>query len=185
MDFILPGIYTSNKSLKSDATINPEILGKDNFIIFRSGESIILQPGFHARAGASFTAEIGLCKPPTTLNDTDTSMPYNTITTAIEQNRLESPLKNSSPTIPDFQLKPNPFNNYTNVIWVLPENREKIQIHLFNQVGQSIQALVKDTNIPAGKYQWMLEANNLQAGIYFISLITEKEQLTKKLILVK
>ena len=78
---------------------------------------------------------------------------------------------------------PNPFNPSTNIYFALPKDTHVI-LKVYNVVGQEIATLA-NRDYRAGEYTISWDANNLSAGVYFYSLITDDFTQTKKMMLLK
>jgi len=88
--------------------------------------------------------------------------------------------------ITDFQLYqnfPNPFNPSTQIKFDLPKT-SKVQVNIFNALGEKIESLVNETLTP-GKYQYNWKPKNLASGIYFYTIQAEDFKSVKKMLLVK
>jgi hypothetical protein len=86
------------------------------------------------------------------------------------------------------QNYPNPFNPTTTIDYALAE-RTKIQLIVYNLLGQPVKVLV-DATQPAGTYSAVWDGtdrNGGQAasGVYFYRLIAGDNVLTKKMMLLK
>ena len=81
------------------------------------------------------------------------------------------------------QNYPNPFNSTTNIDYELSK-KSNIRLILYDVAGRTL-ALLTNKFLPAGKYKYILDSQNLSSGIYFYQLVTEYGSLTRKLILIK
>lgn len=91
---------------------------------------------------------------------------------------------NAQPTA--FELNqnyPNPFNPSTTISFSIP-SQEKVKLQVFNALGQEV-ALLLDKEISAGSYNYTFDASGLTSGIYFYTLSTGTNSITKKMILIK
>ena len=78
---------------------------------------------------------------------------------------------------------PNPAKDYTIISYHLPNNAD-VQLYIHNVNGQLIQTLI-DEKQTAGQHQIKWDLNNLLSGIYFYTLKTENNIVTKKCIINK
>jgi beta-glucanase (GH16 family) len=78
---------------------------------------------------------------------------------------------------------PNPAKDYTIIGYHLPNNAD-VQLYIHNVNGQLIQTLI-DEKQTAGQHQIKWDLNNLLSGIYFYTLKTENNIVTKKCIINK
>ncbi|MCC6684710.1 MAG: T9SS type A sorting domain-containing protein [Bacteroidia bacterium] len=82
-----------------------------------------------------------------------------------------------------YQNIPNPFNVSTSIEFDIPTTCTQAYIYIYNYQGEQLKAYRIDSR-NHGSIQ--LRANELKAGVYFYSLITDgKEVATKKMILTK
>jgi len=90
-----------------------------------------------------------------------------------------------------FELKnnyPNPFNPETHIDYVVPNN-ENVTLAIFNTLGQKVRTLV-DGNIPSGSHSVSWDGtndmgNHVTSGVYFYSLKTSNQVITKRMILLQ
>jgi hypothetical protein len=87
------------------------------------------------------------------------------------------------------QNYPNPFNPVTHIEYSLAKP-SKIQIIIFNQLGQRVRTLVDNNFAPAGTYSIMWDGKNenstqVPSGIYYYQIRTDDLVLTRKSILLK
>ena len=94
--------------------------------------------------------------------------------------------------IPDkfalLQNYPNPFNPETSITFQLPRP-EKVEIIIFNQVGQIIRRLTKG-EMPQGRHQIIWDAKNYRgeqvaSGIYLCQMVAGSYSKTIKMLLLK
>ena len=76
---------------------------------------------------------------------------------------------------------PNPAKNYTIISYILPDNTD-VQLYIHNVNGQLIQTLIEEKQT-AGQHQIKWNTDNLLSGIYFYTLKTENNIVTKKCII--
>jgi len=78
---------------------------------------------------------------------------------------------------------PNPFNSSTIITYQIPSDTH-VNLAVYDLLGRKVTQLLNE-NIPAGTHKVFFEANELNSGIYFISLDTKDFRKTNKLILLK
>jgi uncharacterized delta-60 repeat protein len=81
------------------------------------------------------------------------------------------------------QNYPNPFNPSTTIRYSIPR-LSKVEMTLFNLLGEKIKTLVDEEKMP-GSYEVGINAANLSSGIYFYQLKAGDFIQTKKMILLK
>ena len=83
---------------------------------------------------------------------------------------------------------PNPFNNRTTIYYSIPD-RSKIQITVYNIMGQAVKTLI-NKELPAGSYQMLWDGSDdlgkiLSSGVYIIQLRSAEKFLSHKTILLQ
>jgi hypothetical protein len=81
------------------------------------------------------------------------------------------------------QNYPNPFNPSTNISYSLPEPG-KVELAIFNVVGQKVATLVDDYQ-SAGKHEVQFDAFDIPSGVYFYKLFYGNRVKTNKMMLIK
>jgi hypothetical protein len=100
---------------------------------------------------------------------------YTTIGVGIDDLSLENTLK--------LSISPNPANDQILISYNLSKNSD-VSLKIFNANGQMIFSNEKDYHL-AGNYSIDLNADLLSRGIYFVSLQTNNQVITQKLIITK
>ncbi len=93
-------------------------------------------------------------------------------------------VENTIPT--DFSLGqnyPNPFNPTTTIDFAVTK-QSKVNITIYDAVGQAVEVLVNDF-IPAGTYKISWDATRFSSGVYFYRMEAEQFVKTNKMILLK
>ncbi len=103
---------------------------------------------------------------------------YDNFITSVESNK---PLK-----VDDFYLSqnyPNPFNPSTSIEYSIPSN-EYVSLKVYDILGREIAVLVNQ-HMNAGNYSVNFNASNLSSGIYFYTLTSGNQNLTRKMLLLR
>jgi hypothetical protein len=79
---------------------------------------------------------------------------------------------------------PNPFNPTTNIQYALPE-ASKVNIEVFNVVGQKIATLISGEQKKAGIHDLQLDLSAQSSGVYFVRVTAKNALITKKITLIK
>jgi len=85
---------------------------------------------------------------------------------------------------------PNPFNPATTIRYAVPNsgNRFKVELKVYNVLGQEVQTLVKDEKEP-GFYEVSFDGGRLASGVYFYRIVISgggtNFNNTKKMLLIK
>jgi hypothetical protein len=92
----------------------------------------------------------------------------------------------SPPSLTRFELNPNypnPFNPSTTISFSL-STESKVKLEVFDVTGRQVTTLINQT-VQLGEHQAVFDGSGLPSGIYFARLISQHEQATQKLLLVK
>ena len=79
---------------------------------------------------------------------------------------------------------PNPFRGSTKIEYQLAKTMP-ILIQVMDMNGKVVQVLANNSTQEAGTHQLYLDGSHLQAGVYYISLITSERMVSKKVILMQ
>jgi hypothetical protein len=82
-----------------------------------------------------------------------------------------------------YQNYPNPFNPITKIKFTIPE-KTKVKLEVYNILGKRIKTLVNE-ELKKGNYEKSFNGEDYSSGIYIYRLLTEKVQISKKLLLLK
>lgn len=85
-----------------------------------------------------------------------------------------------------YQNYPNPFNAQTTIRFDL-KNQSKVQLRIFNSVGELVETLV-DQVLGSGTHEIIFDTNHhrsMASGIYYYNLQTGESSQTKGMILIK
>ena len=89
--------------------------------------------------------------------------------------------------IPDkyalHQNYPNPFNPSTKIKFDIPDNGA-VKLKVYDVIGNEVAILV-NTNLLAGTYEYSFDGSILSSGVYFYSLETGDFKETKRMLLIK
>lgn len=149
-------IYDNNNSITSSAEIE-----SGSNISFLAESYVLLQDGFHAKAGSTFRAAIETCA-------AATNESIETRNLLIEQ--------------PTLDVYPNPAKEEVWLKFQLSTS-SSVVIELYDLSGKQLRQIAQQTVYEAGKHQYLLDISNLTSGLYWISLKTKDGVLTKKLMI--
>jgi hypothetical protein len=82
-----------------------------------------------------------------------------------------------------YQNYPNPFNPLTTFSFFVPQT-QYVDLSVYNLLGEKV-ASIFNGEAQAGKHIYDFRADNLSSGIYFYTLTTGQNSITKKLMLLK
>lgn len=160
--------YHASDFLYSNVTINSPLN-----IIYKAGQAITLNPEFQTNLGSEFTARIENCFSTNAFETPDSENFRNREANErlLNQNKFKSI---------DFQVQPNPFTN-TIVLTYLLDNRQDINISIRSVDGRVIKRFDKVMQ-NEGSHKLTFDTSAFIDGIYFISLVSQDEIITKKII---
>ncbi|MDF1612442.1 T9SS type A sorting domain-containing protein [Stygiobacter electus] len=82
-----------------------------------------------------------------------------------------------------FQNYPNPFNHITKITFQMP-NESKVVFKIYDLIGNEIATLFNEV-VSAGFHEILFDGSKIASGVYFYSLVTNNNIITKKLALIK
>lgn len=181
------GLPLTNSCTNQDTIINNDPIASESFEIqatitsagkiyaggavqFIAGTKINLMPGFKIDSGGTFIARIVPCNVP--LNEDEPSMQI--------QSSEQPPFVDLSK--PSLKLSPNPTRTWTSLGINLPESGN-VQLSIYTSSGQLITNII-NSHQESGQYQKEFPAHQLAGGIYFVTLRTQDEVITERLVVV-
>ena len=93
---------------------------------------------------------------------------------------------NQEIVIQNFNLRnvyPNPFNSQTTITYNIFKN-DYYTLELYNSIGRR-EMILFSAQKSAGEHKFLLNANNMTSGVYFLKLSNASNSVVKKLILMK
>ena len=82
-----------------------------------------------------------------------------------------------------YQNFPNPFNSTTTIKYSLTENTN-IKLKLYDILGNELKILDEGWR-KSGEYSIEISTDKLTSGVYFYQLISDKNTITRKFLLLK
>ncbi len=160
-----------NATYTCDTVSSAEIIPANYTVTYEGCKEVILKPGFHAVAMSTFTAKVINCTP---LTSPDNS---------VNQSRIN--LQNTTtPATIEMAVHPNPARDFVIIDYQLKETTI-FSIGLFDITGKQVRILSPKQAKDQGHYQQEISLGGFNAGMYFVVLQTEKEQISKKMILLQ
>ncbi|MEM1124560.1 MAG: T9SS type A sorting domain-containing protein, partial [Bacteroidota bacterium] len=147
----------------------PAVVPNNGTVVFQAGQFIRLLDGFHAQAGASFTAKIDICGP----------------TVSLQSTAAQTRQTTTQPTLTaSLQIAPNPSQEDTRLSFALPK-KLRTSLVIYNQNGQLAKTLINAEEMNRGINEILLPRAELVPGMYFVQLRTPLFQETKKLVIIQ
>lgn len=132
-------------------------------VTFDAGYEVILEPNFDAVAGSDFHAVIDGC-----------GGAYKTQTELKEEEELFTKV--------DLKVYPNPFQTTCNIDYQIPKSGF-ISIVVYDQLGQEKLRLIDNEFHNQGGHHQVFDGSNLPNGVYILSIQTDDEMVSQKMIL--
>lgn len=137
-----------------------------------ASENILLESGFHAKAGSEFSASIQACATAVTIDAINKDK-------EIGKELAIADLANSESIEKALIVYPNPFSNEFKLIGASITKILSTDIQLVNNLGQIIQPAIDNCGINC----WSIRADNLRSGVYTLLMRQSGgEVLTKKIV---
>jgi hypothetical protein len=161
-------------AIESDAVIDPAI--NPDPVVFKAANNIKLNPGFHAKAGVTFSAIIDDCREEN-LQAASTDL--------LADAGIDVPATNGL-VIDKMSMKliPTVATNSTMVRLSIPDEQD-IHVQLYNQNGQLIKTLMDNQRMEAGRYDYQLDLATIEPGMYYVKLIGAEVNTSQRLIVVR
>ncbi len=162
-----------NATYSCDTVSSAEVIPSTHTVTYEGCKEVILKTGFHAAptSSATFTARIVSCNPLTNPENNVSQARINTQYTPIASNLT-------------MTIRPNPAKEYTTIDYQLKE-AATVSIRLFDMTGKELAIITSQQAKAQGTYQQEVALSGFNAGMYFVVLQTEKEQISKKMILIR
>ena len=171
----LDGTFAATNNIIADGTIYA-----DFNVVFQSGYDIIMKDGFVVEAGSDFIAKIETCSPTSPLVIKDENEGVEKL---LKIDNEKSIIKKATDLV-SMAVYPNPFRDNTNITVTL-EEANPFSLFLYSSTGQ-LQVQLQDYNfMESGSYSFELKSETLKNGLYYLVLQTDRDILTKKVILIK
>jgi hypothetical protein len=172
---IAPGLYMAEDFIVSNGTIAPA-----RKVIYHAGNEIKLTPGFHAQRGSTFWGLIEACGLEPLMQDKTSGKAGNLLASPppdrSEQFFRADPLS--------LQCSPNPVAFNMSVRFELPESGT-FSLYVRDVHGQMVQQVFANEKWDAGEYQVNVDAATFPAGIYLLTLQTQRGATTKQLVVAR
>jgi glycosidase len=163
---IVPNTYKTSGTITSAG-----LVGVGTEVTFQAGTSVTLQAGFHAKAGSTFTAKIGTCGA-SSFDDEVQSRHDGTVAPVV-----------ALPQSLFVEVAPNPMSREAVVRYYVPESGE-VALRLFDTNGRLVSQLpVKQQG--SGWQELLFQPNGIAQGVYFLTVQTVKETVTKKVVIME
>jgi hypothetical protein len=172
------GVFAGNAGPASGTSGTPAHTGLIDYFANTASSAIDLRPPVISNIRIARGSDFAIMRWTTDEPATSTDIPLSISAAAEAPTRLEL-----------HQNYPNPFNPESTIEFSLPEPGF-VTMRVFTIKGEEVAVLVKD-QLPAGRYKFRWNANEIPSGVYFYSLSmalpgqTAPKTATKKLLLVK
>lgn len=162
------GLYRASFQLSYDGDLE-----EGDSILFYAGKEILLKPGFYAPSGSYFQAKIH-----ENCEEGESDL-FIAPTTKISQANINT-LKRERPKL---TVAPNPFRQATTINYFVPK-QSNLVIMVYNIWGEKVKTLTGGEHV-LGNYEINFNTNGLQTGTYYLTLVTEEDVITRKLLIIE
>jgi hypothetical protein len=166
------GVYNAKNNITAENTT----IQSGTTVVFEAGNSVILKPGFHAKAGSTFSAKIGDCQ--LGCNNGKRLVDNEMVIfngESIENDIPHKTLKNASfNTDTDILIYPNPASETVIIEYHQFTGVEEVKI--FDITGKSLFADKLSGTISN------IDISSFSSGMYLIKVITQEQVHVQKLI---
>jgi len=167
---ISAGTYTAANTINATGTVD-----NNATVLFQAGTSINLNAPFIVPAGATFTGEIAACTA-ALKEGSDEKIEVSSVKPRPNSPIYFAPL--------ELHIAPNPLQYFTTISYKVPA-QESVSLEITNALGQSIAQLENKIIKSPGIYRVDYQFEHQQNGIYFAVLTIGKQQITKKMLLIR
>jgi len=158
------GTYAAN-TISSSGTIEDQ-----DIVEFIAGNSITLLPGFQAEKGTTFSATIGDC------GGSNNQINNN--------NQILSGADRNNYLTDNISIFPNPISDLGTIRYFLSDD-QRISITLFDLSGRLVKTFIDNELSDSGDHLLQINTTDMNSGIYYVVLTTEKQTITKKLSVIR
>ncbi len=170
------GDFNTNKKIDVAPDCATTLSPSSSLIIIKSRTSIIFHPGFTALNGSNMHAFIDT-------SGNEQSIPPELFTDNIKQSDLILE-GNQKETKIKLEVTPNPFSDFTEIFYELPDD-EIISAELLNMQMQPVAILFAHQYKTEGQHTIQFSADNLSAGMYLLRLQSRTSFTLQKLLIQK
>jgi Secretion system C-terminal sorting domain len=151
-------IRTTKHEVATEQISASNVVSADSKVHYEAGKSVKLTPGFSAKRGSDFKANIGKIQSSSRIAGAETS----------EQM--------------DMYAYPNPFDSdkAVQIQYYVPK-AGKVSLTVTNLIGLNIATLVDNQEVSAGEHTATFSGNGMASGTYLYTLKTETGVMSKKL----
>lgn len=132
------------------------VVSEDSKVHYEAGKSVTLLPGFSAKSGSSFKANIAKIETSAKIAGAETS------------DRVS------------MYAYPNPFESAVEIEYYVPK-AGKISLSITNIMGMNIATLVDNQEVSEGTHKVKYAGDGINSGTYLYTLKTETGAVSKKL----
>lgn len=140
------------------------VMNSGSSVVWRSGVSHTLNPGFWAKSGSKFITQFDNCTP--------------LAIAAPEPARLTDHANNHASFV---QVMPNPFTSRFDAVVKLKKDGF-MEIVLMDATGKQVMNVIQQRETAAGEYRFTVDVSNGAQGVYFLVVKTDEEVKTLRLI---
>ena len=173
---------TIENNYEANGTITATGIIKEEFTItMQAATEIILMPtgnGFTASQGSDFTAAIGNCE-----NIPSFTNPVEARLSEEKEEAVSDELFEIKEVI-SLSIAPNPFRESTTISIELNQ-AQLVNLYIYDATGSLLEHKLNQAFLEAGAHQFEFSAERLKAGVYYVVVNTEYQNVVKKMVVVQ
>lgn len=172
MDNVIRNFAASN--LIEIANINETNIFNSSNITFCSGQEIVFNPGTTIESGSDVRAYIDNCP----------GCSYSSDPPLFKSNKYENFSDLEKRSLDRITIQPNPFDDVTRISVSLAEPSE-IRLEVFDLLGNRVAIITSGEHFPIGSHDFTFSGHQHNTGVYYLKLTTNKEHISRQLLLIK
>ncbi|MBS4013905.1 MAG: T9SS type A sorting domain-containing protein [Bacteroidetes bacterium] len=172
MDNVIRNFAASN--LIEIANINETSIFNSSIITFCSGQEIVFNPGTTIESGSDVRAYIDNCP----------GCSYSSDPPLFKSNKYENFSDLEKRSLDRITIQPNPFGDVTRISVNLTEPSE-IRLEVFDLLGNRVAIITSGEHFPIGSHDFTFSGHQHTSGVYYLKLTTNKEHISRQLLLIK
>ncbi|MES2517788.1 MAG: T9SS type A sorting domain-containing protein [Bacteroidota bacterium] len=147
---------TTKHEVATETISATNVVSGESKVHYEAGKSVTLLPGFSAKSGSTFKANIAKIESSSKIAGAETS-------------------ENVS-----MYAYPNPFEAFVEIQYYLPK-AGKVSLSITNIVGMNIATLLDNQDVSEGNHTVKYSGDGISSGSYLYTLKTETGAISKKL----
>lgn len=165
----------AKQNITTNGTVNTN---SGNTLNMRAGNSINLQPGFSVQAGAEFSASIE------DIDDCEECASKIMVQNVPEEYDDMAGLQTENKSDFSYTVFPDSSNEFVNITYSL-DTEKSLSMELVDLFGKRIKTVLPKQNQQAGEYTLHIPVSDFSTGTYFLTISSDNQTETEKIIINK